>query len=1020
MSLDNIEHVVVLMLENRSFDSMLGWLYEQDAPALNIPAADPDDKYRGMQNVNPNDFVNTALNGTLTAKPSRGVQGFSVPDVAPGEEFEHIDVQFFDNPAPQPSSPITMTGVLADFVEVLQGLKFTGSDLARLGPMTLEAFTPGQLPVLNQLAKHYAVSDAWFASVPSQTNPNRAFLICGTSNGMVNNGDLETNPQAKEIEAVLGMAIGDDRVDAPTIFNALSDAGVDWAVFYQTSYLPQKISTLLTGLPILIPLLAAAGFPLLAAAAGALLLALRPYTGYLEDLTSGELGSCYTWRLFPQIKDKIPNADQHFSKLEDFHRLARAGQLPKFSYIEPFWSISHTTVDNPTKEKLFTVLGNDYHPPCNMLVGEEFVKAVYTSLIANQAAWQKTLLLITFDEFVGSFDHWTKGLEAGAVAPPWGLHGQPPFQSPTHFAFNRLGARVPTIIVSPYVQKNTVFRSTSSVPYDHTSVIATTLNWVGQPNKVASFGERAAAAPTFEGALTLAQPRTDEADLAFLDAPRAIGDPLQYGDAFLLKDQNGQYLTTYYATMKAAGGGSIIPDSVMGICIDLGIAAYFPRIGGEQPAVLSLVTQAADPACQINNDDQVLIVSRETGLGALNLLGSWADSHDCYYSDEYLDATDAAKQRWSVQKLSDTDQPVCYGDQVYLVNVNDNGRLTRDQRWFVASGWLTTDSKGDSWTIEPAPARVPVVVSPWNGAPPLTQVAASQQGGSRGAQLWGIDRFGQLRSTYQETPGGPWSSWSGIWNDSSPSGLISLAAAQQNNGTVRLWVVDANNALYSNAQTAPGGDWTGWSDAGWSNAPQLRMVAACQQGGSRGAQLWGIDTDGQLRSTYQQTPGGPWSAWSGVWGGASPGNLISLAAAQQNDGTVRLWVLDVNHVLHSTTQIAPGGGWGGWSPAGWSSPPPLKSVAAAQQGGSRGAQLWGVDAGGQLRSTFQESPGGPWSSWSGVWNGSSPSNVVSVAAAQQNNGAVRIWLVDADGVLYSAAQHGPGTDWTDWTPAPSR
>ena len=1020
MSLNNIEHVVVLMLENRSFDSLLGWLYEQDAPALNIPAAKPGDEYRGLQSVDPDKFLNTALGGTLTANPSRGVQGFSVPDVAPGEEFEHIQIQFFDTPTPTPDATITMTGVLADFIEVLQGLNFKGADLARLGPMTLESFTQGQLPVLNQLAKHYAVSDAWFSSVPSQTNPNRAFLMCATSNGMVNNGDLETNPQAKAIEATLGMAIGDDRVDAPTIFNALSDAGVDWAVFFQTSYLPQKISTLLTGLPILIPLLGLAGFPLLAAAAGALLLALKPYSDYLKDLTSGELGSCYTWRLFPQIKDKIPDAAQHFGKLEDFHRLARAGQLPKFSYIEPFWSISHTTVDNPVKEKLFTVLGNDYHPPCNMLVGEEFVKEVYASLIANTAAWRKTLLLITFDEFVGSFDHRTDELTAGTVKPPWGPDGQPPFKSPTNFAFDRLGARVPTIIVSPYVQKNTVFRSTTSVPYDHTSVIATTLNWIGQADKVAAFGDRAQAAPTFEGVLTLDQPRTDEAQLAFLDTPHAAGDLVRYGDGFLLKNQSGQYLTTSYATMKAAGGGSIIPDSVMGICIDLDIAAYFPRIGGEQPAVLSFVTQAADPASQINNNDQVLIVSREAGLGSNNLLGAWADSHDCYYADEYLD-DNAPKQKWTIQKLANTDQPVRYGDQVYLVNGYYQGaRLTRDQRWLVASGWITTDTNGDSWTIEPAPVQAPTETAPWQAAPPLLLVAASQQGGSRGAQLWGVDRTGWLRSTYQESPGGPWSGWSDVWNGSSPQNLISVAAAQQNDGTVRIFAVDDSNALYSNAQTSPGGDWTGWSGAGWSGAPPLRMIVACQQGGTRGAQLWGVDTDGQLRSTYQETPGGSWSSWSGVWNGWSPPNLISVAAAQQNDGTVRIWVIDANNALYSNAQTSPGGNWTGWSPAGWSSPPPLQAVAASQQGGSRGAQLWGVDTGGQLRSTFQETPGGSWSSWSGVWNGSSPSNLISVTAAQQNNGAVRIWVLDADGVLYSNAQWAAGTDWTGWTPAPAR
>jgi phospholipase C len=704
MSLKNIDHVVVLMLENRSFDSLLGWLYEHDKPSLNIPAARPGDEFRGLQSVDLEKFRNTALNGALTAVPSRGVQGFSVPDVDPGEEYAHVNTQFFGTSSPAPDAPITMTGVLADFVEILQERGFKNSDLIRLGPMSMQTFTPGQLPVLNQLARHYAVCDDWFASVPSQTNPNRSFLTCATSNGMVNNGDLETNPQAKEIEAVLGFAIGDDVVDAPTIFNALSDAGADWAVFWQTSYLPQKISTLLTGLPVLIPLLAAAGFPVLAAAAEVLLAELAPYTKYLEELTSGELGSCYTWRLFPQIQGKIPDAARHFGKLEDFHRLARAGQLPKFSYLEPFWSISHSTNDDPVSERLVSVLGNDYHPPGNILLGEEFVKEVYASLIANTEAWRRTLLLITFDEFVGTFDHVTDPLRAGVVQPPWGPHGEPIFKSPTHFAFDRLGARVPTILISPYVEKGTVFRSAGTVPYDHTSVIATTLCWLGQQDKVAAFGARAQAAPTFEDALTLDQPRTDEAALAFLDAPHAIGDLVRYGDSLLLQNQDGQYLTGCYPTMKAAGGGSVIPDSVIGICVDLDIAAYFPRIGGEQPAVLSFVSQAPDPAGQISDNDQVLIVSREPGLGPRNLLGAWADSHDCYYSDEYLDGDDAAKQSWIVQKLAQTDQPLRYGDQVYLVNPYYRARLTRDQRWVVGSGWITTDPDGDYWTIEPTAA----------------------------------------------------------------------------------------------------------------------------------------------------------------------------------------------------------------------------------------------------------------------------------------------------------------------------
>ncbi|WP_426043982.1 alkaline phosphatase family protein [Caulobacter sp. DWR3-1-2] len=1011
MTIQNIEHIVVLMLENRSFDSMLGWLYEKDSPAAYVPTT-TGAPFRGLQAINPNDFVNTALNGKLSVKPTRGVQGFTVPDIAPGEEFDQVLTQFYGTNSPAPGAPVTMKGVLEDFVEVLQKRKVAEADILRLAPMVMQSFTQGQAPVLNQLARHYAVSDAWHASVPSQTNPNRSFLMCGTSNGMINNGDLETDPQAKALEKILGMAIGDDRVDAPTIFNALQTAGVDWNVFYQTSYLPQKISALLEYRTALLALLVVS--PLMAAAVAALLVALDPYVKYLMDLTSGELGSCYTWRLFPQIKDKVPNAAQKFQKLDDFHRKARAGQLPKFSYIEPFWSIAHSTTDNPTYENLFSALGNDYHPPGSVLAGEQFVKEVYTSLISNREAWNKTLLLITFDEFVGSFDHQTADMQAGAVQPPWAPNGQPPYKNSAGFKFDRLGARVPTIVISPYVQKGTVFRSSTQTPFDHASVIATTLNAIGRKDLVAQFGARASAAPTFDGVLTLNQPRSDAASLAFLDTPRAAGDLVHYGDTFNLKNQNGQYLSPAYCTMKVAGGGSVIPTSLTEICADLGVAAYFPTLGA-QPAPMTFVTSAPDPAAQIANNSQVLLVSREWTSGAHNILGDWADSHDCYYYDEYLDGDNLKKQTWIVQKLANPDQPLRFGDQIHLANLYaQDKRLTRDTRLW-QSEWIAIAAEGDYWTVEPAPAQV--ASNGWNGAPPLAAIAASQQGGSRGAQLWGIDTSGQLRSTFQISAGGPWSGWSEVWNGLSPGQLRSLAAAQQNDGKVRLWAVDVGNVLYSNAQTAPGGNWTGWSPGGWSNPPPLRLIAASQQGGPRGAQLWGVDTSGQLRSTYQETPGGSWSAWSGVWNGASPASLVSLAATQQNDGKVRLWVVDANHLLYSNAQASPGGNWTGWSPGGWSNPPPLRTVAASQQGGARGAQLWGIDTSGQLRSTFQETPGGSWSAWSGVWNGASPPNLVSVAAAQQNDGKVRIWVVDANNVTYSNAQTSPGGNWTGWSPA---
>ena len=688
-TINQIEHVVLLMLENRSFDSLLGWLYERDLPTF-LGAAGPP--FQGLQSINLGDFVNTAENGTISSPPVRGARGYSSPSISPGEEFDHVNMQFFGSEHPAAGAPVTMKGVLQDFVDVMRKLGRPADDIQARAKIIMESYTPSQLPVLNQLAKHYAVCDGWFASVPSQTNPNRAFTMCGTSEGLVNNGDLEGD-EAKQIEKILGMAIGDDRFDRTTIFNALNDGGKTWAVFWQTSYLPQKISSLLAAIPYLQVLSALIG-PL-GVALSALVTALRPYTRYLTQLTSGELGSCYTWRLFPHIQS-IPNAAQHFLKLDQFHLLARAGQLPTFSYVEPFWTISQASVDDGLK-KLVTAMGNDYHPPCNTIVCEQFVKQVYESLIANRDAWSKTLLIITFDEFVGSFDHVTPPV----AIPPWAPNGQPRFASPTGFKFDRFGARVPAILVSPLVQKQSVFRAAGAIPFDHTSIVATVLKWLGLSGRLADFGQRAANAPTFEPAVALAGPRTDERDLDFLKTTHAAGDVLRYGDPFFLKNQSGQYLTAAVNTWKSAAG-SVLPNFLLGVGDDLDLAAQFPTLGSGDKAQLVFLNHAADRPPGIQHGAETLLVTLEPGVGANDFLGSWADSHDCYYYNTYLSGSYQDNQTWIIQKLDNPSQPLRYGERVYLVNKHDGDkRLTTDTRLF-QSKWITTASGGDSWTIEPA------------------------------------------------------------------------------------------------------------------------------------------------------------------------------------------------------------------------------------------------------------------------------------------------------------------------------
>ncbi len=1027
MSMDKIEHVVVLMLENRSFDSLLGWLYEKDSPSHNIPAAAPDDLFRGLQGIDLAKFENRA--GNLAVKPTRGAAGFSVPTVDPGEEYEHVLQQFYDTRSPNDGQPATMRGVLSDFVRILEGRKITGADLARLASTIMQSYTPSQLPVLSQLARHYAVCDDWFASVPSQTNPNRSFLMCGTSMGMVNNGYLERDLRAAPIEKFLDMMIGDDRVDARTIFNALTEAGKDWTVFWQTSYLPTKMFTVVDIADALLGFLKILdkipGIPHLVAELIGLLDALKQIKQdqlkYLKELSAGDLASSYTWRLFPRIQ-QIPNARDHFQRLPDFHARARNGTLPAFSYIEPYWSISRTTTDNELKERLISDLGNDYHPPSNLLVGEEFVKDVYTSLISNPEAWQKTLLLITFDEFVGTFDHVTSHLGPSSVSPPWGSGQAPACQD--GFKFERLGARVPTILVSPYIKKGTVLRSDKPAPFDHTSVIATTMRWIGKADAVQhDFGTRAANAPTFDSVLTLDQPRTDEATLPFLDTERVTGDPLRYGESFWLQNQNGNFLSS--ATAKVKYVDIDPPSGTVDLLADVGISAYFPRYGKGETVAVTFVTHSPDPGPQVNDGDTVRIVSRETQLRSRNMLGAWADSTACYYYDEYIDGENAAKEGWTVQKLDPSVKPVRYGDRVYLANTSTKYRGWRLSRGGgISDNWITAvQAGGDYWTIVPAPPRV----SPgsgskrWEQAPQLIQLCASAQVDKRGLVLWGIDKNSRLCCTYQETPGGTWSQWTTDWANGGPSRMATYIAATQQSrldSAAQIWVMgdgptNPGLKLWSRYQTGAAGDWTDWFV--WNDAPVKLAIAACRESGPYLiARLFGVDQDFQLRCNYLQNTGN-WHGWSGpAWNGA-PGGVRRVAAAQEGNGAIRVWIAVGTGEVYSAVQKRPGNDeWAPFQQIGRFATLPW---LAASKVGDTGTQLWALEATGYLHSIHQVSTGAAWSAWDppvnqqAGWAGSGP--LAAVTAARQSRGDSRMWAVDSAGKLRSKLwQNG---HWLEWS-----
>lgn len=729
MSMDKIEHVVFLMMENRSFDSLLGWLYdEKRAPAKHIPALKPGERaYEGLSGIRLQGYENIDETGSIKAMPTTGGKGLGVPNIAPGEKFHEVNTQLFEKEHPGPQDKPTMKGYLRDFVKVLNGQGLAPANVQRFANQVMQCYLPVQLPVLNGLAEHYAVCDMWFSSVPSQTNPNRAFALCGTSMGLVDNGFLEEDPRRSKIEDLAGYKLGDDRFKSKTIFNALEEDGkTTWKIFGRSALLQNKIALVVDALK--------------TSVIGKALIAAIGSDGleYLRECSSLDVSSDYTYRLFPEII-RVKNAQSHFGRIDDFHAMARAGQLPNFSYIEPDWTLAETGTGAEWKltepKGLLKILlfqqGNDYHPPGNLDAGENLVKRVYNSLIANRRAWERTLLLITFDEPVGSFDH----VQPPYSIPPWdrairvqtyqdgsmrvldrGKRGKTNvpgtasqdtaaggFILQHNFNFARYGGRVPAILVSPLVEKGTVFRSELTVPFDHTSIIRTILKWRGVPLSE-DFGIRTANAPTFDNIVTLSTPRTDEREVRFLKLSRRVGELVHFYDRFYLKVPSGKYVSGFEE--------KVMNPIISVLSVDPSFSEYFPRLAStpSAPFYFQLVNDRPS-AAEITADGrtEVRLVTTDDGVGAYNVLGKWDDSPYCYYFNDYLEGPHSDQETWILEKGDKS--KLRFGDRLSITNkARERGpfalsRLIESSARGPFPGYLTMQNlPGEGreyWTIEP-------------------------------------------------------------------------------------------------------------------------------------------------------------------------------------------------------------------------------------------------------------------------------------------------------------------------------
>ncbi len=454
-----IDHVVVLMMENRSFDNVLGYLYPDGVPA-DAPLGRTfngllyaDGSPKPLANPVPQDVVNPPPPGVTEIPASPVPPGqYRQPFPDPGEEYPHINTQLFNmidggnappyNLPPGDPQP-NMLGFVKDYIQNFNQVEYPGVeptyDQYR---QIMQSYTPDHLPVLSTLAREFGVFDNWFAAVPSQTFCNRAFFHAGTSWGRVTN---------------LPYDIWHEGSGAPTIFNHISacegEGGLSWKVYSDNIHDKSQSSYSLTA--------------------------------FIHKQALAPFG------------DEQPYNPHYFTGFDDFLSDCAEGNLPSYSFLEPRFVNPHN--DMHPSSTTGPIDGDNPHS--SMTMGELLIWKAYDAIRRSNCEQgnnsQNTLLVITFDEHGGCYDH---------VSPPPAI---PPDMSgdilQDGFDFKRLGLRVPTIMISAHIAANTVVND----QMDHCSFMNTMRRrWeMLAPGKFPPLTARVQAAGDFSQVFTASEPR---------------------------------------------------------------------------------------------------------------------------------------------------------------------------------------------------------------------------------------------------------------------------------------------------------------------------------------------------------------------------------------------------------------------------------------------------------------------------------------------------------------------------------
>jgi phospholipase C len=395
--LGEIDHIVVLMMENRSFDHMLGYLKRDGMPEIEGLTGDEKNVDRDG-----NEYPVWEFQPDQTAfhKPGRPYD----QSLDPCHSVECVHAQ--------------LSGENGGFVQNFIDMKQPAPEDRRL-PMG--HYTAQHVPAYDFLARQYCVCDAWHASVPGDTWPNRLFSIAGREGPKV---ALE-----RGILDILKRLWPGKPLGAPPIYDVPAfTRQLDRSQWRWYSHDPATLRA-----------------------------ADSRYRGLFHvDRENFAYFDRKKLGVFTELAEALIVGD---SFLDD----AANGRLRDVSWIDPNFIDLH----------IFDPGSNDDHPPSDIKAGQAMVMDLYHALV-NSPQWEDTMLVITYDEHGGFYDH---------VAPP-------PVDDGSGYA--TYGVRVPALVIGPRV-RNFVCKES----FDHTTLIKTILvRFAEDPEQaLAQMPERVQSAP---------------------------------------------------------------------------------------------------------------------------------------------------------------------------------------------------------------------------------------------------------------------------------------------------------------------------------------------------------------------------------------------------------------------------------------------------------------------------------------------------------------------------------------------